>query len=296
MTKFKRQVQDGAPYIVITKAENTLPPINLLNQDPEVMAAGGWNKLVAQSGGPWYGAAYAAIKRVRLNNNVRAFFYHSKVYDVRYTTPVDPSHDPFMEIPNLINNLSGEINMAARALLDKENLENGESNVDYGKKKEGITNNEELTAFKDFVLKKCKIAKVNVPLVGSDEDIVSNAVYAYAYAKAESLNKLHPKAKEAFANAVCYAIAATFNINSNRSAHSARFFNNLSPEDSKELAMDSFETYKALANFSLRESIGGAPHIMNFDEYAELLMNASNNKRNVKSKFDDMMSRMDTVK
>ena len=48
------------------------------------------------------------------------------------------------------------------------------------------------------------------PEVGSDADVVTNAVYAYAYAKAESLNKLQTKTKEAFANAVCYAIAATF--------------------------------------------------------------------------------------
>lgn len=293
-TKFLRQVQPNAPFVIIVKAENSLPPFNLLNQDPVVKASGGWNALVKKSGGPWYGEAFAAIKRVRLNNNLKTAFYKSKVYDVRYTTPIDPSKDPFMEIPNLINNLTGEINIAAKAMLDKEAMANGIEPMDYDDKREGITTSEELTAFKDFILKKCKKLNINVPEVGSDADVVANAVYAYAYAKAESLNKLQTKAKEAFANAVCYAIAATFDIQSNKVASCAQFFSNLNPEHVETIAMDSFETYKSLANFSLREDVG-AQHVMSFDEYSNLLVGQSRNRKRIKNKFDDMSSRMNAL-
>ena len=293
-TKFLRRVQPNAPFVIIIKAENSLPPINLLNQDPIVKAAGGWNALVKKSGGPWYGEAHAAIKRVRLNNKLKTAYYKSKEYDVRYTTPINPSKDPFMEIPNLINNLTGEINNAAKAMLDKEARSNGVEPMDYNEKTEGITTSEKLLEFKDFILKKCEKLRINVPEVGSDADVITNAVYTYAYAYAEKLNKLHPKAKEAFANAVCYAIAATFNIQSNKVASCAHFFSNLNPEDVETIAMDSFETYKTLANFSLREDVG-AQHVMSFDEYSNLLVGKSRNRKMIKNKFDDMSSRMNAL-
>lgn len=293
-TKFLRKVNPGAPHVIITKVENTLPPFNLLNKDPEVQKAGGWNELVKQSGGCWFGAAYAAIKRVRLTNNLKASFYKSKVYDVRFTTPIDPNKDPFMKVANLVNNLTGEINDAAKAMLDNESAKNGVEPMNYDAKREGITNNEELTAFKEFILKKCKMSGINVSTVGSDEDIIANAVYAYAYDKAEQLNKLHDNAKSAFANAICFAIASTFNINSSKIASCVNFFQNLTPEDAETIAMDSFETYKTLANFSLRESAEITPHIMSFDEYANLLISKSKNRKNVKKDFDDMITRMNT--
>jgi hypothetical protein len=294
-SKFNRKVQDGAPFVIITKVENTLPPFNLLNNDPEVKRAGGWNEVVKKSGGVWYGAAYAAIKRVRLNNNLKPSFYKSKVYDVRYTTPMNPSKDLFMDIANLVNNLTGEINLAAKQMLDQEAAKNGQNPMDYDAKREGITNNKELTAFKDFILKKCKIANINVSTVGSDEDIIANAVYEYAYQKAESLNKLHDKVKSAFANAVCLAIAATFNIKSNRTSNAVSQIQQLTPNDVETIAMDSFEIYKTLANFSLRESSMGDGHVMSFDEFSDFLLSKTKNKNNIKAQFDDMTSRMDAL-
>lgn len=291
-SKFLRKVNPGAPHVIITKVENSLPPFNLLNKDPEVQKAGGWNALVKKSGGCWFGAAYAAIKRVRLENNLKTTFYKSKVYDVRFTTPIDPNKDPFMKVANLVNNLTGEINDAAKAMFDNESIKNGTEPIDYDSKREGITNNEELTEFKEFILKKCKMSGVEVSNVGSDEDIISNAVYAYAYNHAEKLNKLNDNTKAAFANAVCYAIAATFNINSSKAAKCANFFQNLNPTDAEIVAMDSFETYRTLANFSLRESVEVVPHIMTFDEYSNLLVSKSKTTKNVKKGFDEMMSRM----
>ena len=294
-TKFNRKVQNGAPFVIITKAENSLPPINLLNKDPEVMRAGGWNAIVKMSGGPWYGAAYAAIKRVRIKNGVTTSFYRSKVYDVRFTTPMNPNDDVFMKIPNLVNNLTGEINMAAKALLDKNAAETGQKPMDYDAKREGITTSEELVAFKEFILDKCKKLKLNVSEVGSDADIVANAVYAYAYHKAESLNKLKDNVKATFANAVCYAIAITFNVESNRSNSCAQYIQNISPQDAENIAMDSFETYRTLANFTLRESVDDEGHVLSFDEYVKLLVGQSKNKQQIKSKFNDITNRMNAL-
>ena len=266
-TKFLRRVLPNSPFVIIAKAENSLPPLNLLNQDSEVIKAGGWNALVKQSGGPWYGAAWSAIKRVRLANNVRVSFYKSKVYDVRFTEPMNPNEDPFMTIPNLVNNLTGEINLAAKALMDKEALENGIEPQDYDAKKEGLTTSEEVTAFKNFILKKCKYLQINVPEVGGDSEIAANAVYAYAYAKAESLNKLQPRVKAAFANAVCYAIGVTFNLECPKVASCANFFEKLSKDEAETIAMDSFETYKTLANFSVRESVEDGQNVIKFRFY-----------------------------
>ena len=58
--------------------------------------------------------------------------------------------------------------------------------------------------------------------------------------------------------------------------------------------MDSFETYKSLANFSLREDVG-AQHVMSFDEYSNLLVGKSRNRKRVKNKFDDISSRMNAL-
>lgn len=293
-SKFLRRVLPNSPFVIITKAENNLPPLNLLRQDPEVQAAGGWNQLVAKSGGPWFGAAWAAIKRVRLKHNLKTTYYKTKVYDVRYTEPFDSSKDPFMTIPNLINNLTGEINAAARAILDQEYREKGLEPQDYNAKKEGLETDKDLAKFKNFILAKCKKLQINVSENGTDADIVANAVFSYAYAKAESLNKLQPKVKTAFANAVCYAIAVTFNIESPKVASCANFFQNISQEEAESIAMDSFETYKTLANFSIVESIGDH-HILSFDEFSDLIVSKAKNKSNIKNNFDNMMSRMESV-
>jgi hypothetical protein len=59
--------------------------------------------------------------------------------------------------------------------------------------------------------------------------------------------------------------------------------------------MDSFEIYKTLANFSLRESSMGDGHVMSFDEFSDFLLSKTKNKNNIKAQFDDMTSRMDAL-
>ena len=68
------------------------------------------------------------------------------------------------------------------------------------------------------------------------------------------------------------------NIQSNKGYKLCSLLFNLNPEDVETIAMDSFETYKSLANFSLREDVG-AQHVMSFDEYSNLLVGKSRNRK-----------------
>lgn len=294
-TKFKRNIVSGAPFIIINKVENVIPPTSMMNNDPEVKRAGGWTAVMKASGGPWYGAAYAAIKRVRKNSGIPAVFYKSKVYDVRYTAPMDPNDDKFMTVAGLVNNLTGELNNIAAQMLSDEARINGDEQPDFNKKKVGLETSSELEAFKNFILKKCESLKIHISEIGSVEDIIANAVYAYAYKKADDLNKLTEKSKNAVASAVCYAIAATFNIDSSRVGACVRYFENLSEDEASELAMSTFELYKSIASFSMSESIG-EPHILSFQEYEQLLLGKARTKENIKSKFNKISERLNSVK
>jgi hypothetical protein len=266
-----------------------------MNNDPEVKRAGGWSAVMKASGGPWYGAAYAAIKRVRKNSGIPAVFYKSKVYDVRYTAPMDPNDDKFMTVAGLVNNLTGELNNIAAHMLSDEARINGDEQPDFNKKKVGLETSSELEAFKNFILKKCESLKIHVSEFGSVEDIIANAVYAYAYKKADDLNKLTEKSKNAVASAVCYAIAATFNIDSSRVGACVRYFENLSEDEASELAMSTFELYKSISSFSMSESVG-EPHILSFQEYEQLLLGKARTKENIKSKFNKISERLNSVK
>lgn len=293
-TKYGHRIKDNAPFVIITKPENSIPPQRQLESDPIVRANGGWNALVRKSGGPWYGAAFAAIKRVNVKYGNQTKYYQTKVYDVRFTEPFDPAHDKFLEVVNLINNLTGELNdIAKKAYIDTA-IANGEQAPDVNKKKVGLEGDAELQAFKKFILNKCKSLKVQVPEVGSDEDIITNAIYAYAYQYAESLNMLTDKVRQAFANAVCFAVASTYNIQSNKVSSAANYFSKLNQDEAESMITASFGLYKQLASFSVRrESIETDPHIMSFDEYRDLILSKTKNKSTMKSKFDNIMSRMD---
>jgi hypothetical protein len=295
---FNREVQDGAPHIIITKGANKKASDRIMNTDKFVSDNGGWGAVKQFSQGEEHGSAFSATKRVNVSgvNKSKASYFRIKVYDVRYTTPIDPNNDKFLEIPTLLNNLTGEINDAAKKMLDQEAAKNGTEPVDYNTKYEGLTNSEEIAAYKNFVLAHCKHANINVSTVGSDEDIIANAVYEYAYQKAESLNKLHDKVKTSFANAVCLAIAATFNIKSSRITNAANSIQQLSPTELETISSDIFSIYRELADFTyqIKESISDA-HIMSFNELKDFLLSKTKNKNNIKAQFDDMTSRMDAL-
>lgn len=297
--RFNRIVLPGAQSVIIKKPEQTIPPENLLNSDPVVMKNGGWKALCKKSGGPWYGEAWAAIKRVRIKNNLRTTYYEAKVYDVRFTKPIDPNDDPFMQVANLVNNLTGELNQVAQEIMKKDAILKGEEAPDFENKKEGIQSNEELLKYKEFILKKCKSEKVQVQTIGSDEDIIANAIYTYAYKIAESYNVLSPQGRSAFASAVLYSVASTINLNSSKVSQSVHIFDKLSPEEGEELAQKTFEVYKKLAGVqvgALSESTELNEGLMSFEEYRSMIMGLLPNRDNIKRKFDEINERLNRVK
>jgi len=297
--RFNRVVVPGAKFIIVTKPEQTIPPENLLNADPIVMRNGGWKALCKKSGGPWYGEAWSAIKRVRINNRLKTTYYDAKVYDVRFTKPIDPNDDPFLQVANLINNLTGELNMVAQEIMKKDAILRGEAAPDFDAKKEGIQTSEDLLKYKSFILKKCKADKIQVQEIGSDEDIIANAIYAYAYKIAESYNVLSPQGRAAFASAVLYSVANAINLNSTKVSQAVRIFDKLSPDESEELAQKTFDVFKELAGVAvgaLNES-GEIINegLMSFEEYREMIRSLFPNRDNVKRQFDAINERLNNV-
>lgn len=293
--RFNRTIVPGAKFVIIKKPEQTIPPEHLLNADPVVMRNGGWKALCKKSGGPWYGEAWAAIKRVRIKNNLKTTYYEAKVYDVRFTQPIDPNDDPFLKVANLINNLTGELNAVAQEIMKKDAILRGEESPDFEEKKEGIQTSEELLKYKDFIIRKCKSEKIQVQEIGSTEDIIANAIYSYAYKIAESYNVLSPQGRAAFASAVLYSVANTINLNSSKVSQAVHIFDKLSPEEGEELAQKTFEVYKRLAGIqvgALNEEEVLEEGIMSFEEYRSMIMGLLPNKENIKRRFDEFNDRL----
>lgn len=291
--RFNRVVTPGSPFVIITKPEQSIPPIKLLEADPVVRGKGGWNKLCKDSGGPWYGEAWAAIKRVRIKNNLRTTYYKSKVYDVRFTQPIDPNNDPFLKVANLVNNLTGELNQVAKEMMMKNAALTGQEKPDFEAKKEGLQTSDELMKYKQYILAKCKSKKIDIPEVGSDNEIIASAIYAYAYKIAEEYNVLSPKAKGAFASAVLYSVAYSIGLESSKVSQAADIFGKISPEEGEELIQKTFEIYKQLATHQVNESMGNG--IMSFEQYHELMSKLLPNKDTIKQRFDEMNDRLNNV-
>lgn len=289
--RFKRYVKPNSPYVIISKVENIIPKIEYLEADPIVKSYGGWKKVLEVSGDMWHGIAYAAIKRVRQQKNLVKpdMFYKSKAYDVRYTVPMDPNNDPFMKIAGLINNMTGEVNDTAKATLKQEK---GMTDDDLNKKREGNLNTDNLSEFKNFIVKKCKLIGITLPSIGNDEDIIINGVYQYAYKKAEMLNMLHDKTKTAFASAMVYAIAASYNLNTTKVKQCVDALKNFTPDELSNVAMNIFELYRTLASFKVSESIIKENHILSFEEFKDLIFSACKQKEDVKNDFMEMLNRI----
>ena len=60
--------------------------------------------------------------------------------------------------------------------------------------------------------------------------------------------------------------------------------------------MGIYGTYKELANFSLKEDINDGNHIMSFEELKDVLLSLTRGKKNkIKSEFDDLTNRMNSL-
>ena len=290
LQRFNRRVNPQAQFVVFTKPEQFIPSKVLMEKDPVVRQHGGWDALCKECGGPWYGIAYAAIKRVKKVNHLPTNFYKAKGYDVRFTTPIDPNNDKFMTVANLVNNLTGELNMVAKQLATQKAIDKGETKPDFDTKKEGIETPEELLKFKDYILSKCAKAKITVVDVGSTEDVIANAIYAYAFEKAKAFNTLGNQGRACFASAVLYAIAYTYNINSNKVSSAVNTLQHMPSEEEEEVYKQSYECFKSLATFSVNEAAGD----ITFDEYLNLFKNIDP-KAGIKQRFDDINNRMDNL-
>lgn len=290
---FNRIVTPGSPFVIITKSENTIPSDNLMNTDPYVQREGGWKAFKAKRNYDMSnGEIWSAVKRVKKANNLPTTYFKSKVYDVRFTKPIDPNDDKFLKVANLINNLTGELNDVAKEIMRNEAMRNGEETPDFDAKKEGFQTSEELEKYKEFILKKCKAKKLNIQEIGSTEDIIANAIYTYAYNIAESYNVLSPRARAAFASAVLYSVANTIGLNSSQVSQSVNIFDKLSKDEGEDLAQKTFEVYKSLAGTTLDESVG---HLMSYEQYHDMIMKLLPSKENVKKKFDEFNDRMNNL-
>lgn len=290
--EFNRYVVNGSPFIIISKPDVPHPPVKDLDNEARAMGyTQGYNALLRND--KTKQIAWGIRKKVAQDLNMAAKFYPTKVYDVRFTRPRDPNHDLFLTVANVINNLTGELNDAAKDILRKDAIAAGKEAPDFDAKKEGISGNEELQRYKAFILTKCKGKKINIPEVGSDDDIIANAIFAYAEKIAEEYNVLSQRAKSAFASAVLYSVALSLGLESSKVGMAANIFSGLSPEESEDVVQKTFEIYKNLATHSLSESVGCG--VMSFEQYREALMKLIPNKENVKQNFDAINERLNNV-
>lgn len=291
LTEFNRKVQPGSPFVIITKPDTPWPPRDKLDAEAKKQGYKSYSAMMNDENGRKL--AFGIRKDLAQRLNLATSFYKAKVYDVRFTVPIDPSNDKFLKVANLVNNLTGELNQAAKEYLRVKAYKEGAPQPDVDAKKEGIQTPEELLKYKDFIIKKCAAKKITIPDVGSTEDVIANAIYTYAYKTAEAYNVLSPKAKQAFASAVLYSVAKTINLKTSQVSQAVKIFDSLSTEEVEEVAQKTFETFKQLANFSVSEAVGDG--LMSFDDYRNLLMGLLPNKNRIKKNFDDFNDRMNNI-
>ena len=290
-TGFNRIVQPGSPNITITKVEDTMPARNLMETDPIIRDFGGFDKFVKRFG---YRSQemYYAKSRVRKRYDLKPSFYEDVVYDVRFTKPMDPSNDKFLAMAGVINNLTGELNDAAKKVEREIAIERGVEIPDFDKKKNPVETPEELVKYKDFVLKKCAAKKINAPDFGNVEDTIANAVYEYALNAANEFNFLNGPGKGKFAAAVLFAIADHFNVQSSRVNGAINLLDNLTDEEQDKICQASYECYRTLANFSrLYEDASG---VLTYDEYRDLF-DKKFKKRRIVKEFKEFTERMNNL-
>ena len=252
MSGFKRRVKPGSPSLIYTRKFGYLPNA-VFYKDPDVIAAGGWKKILDMSGGSRKNPpAYAWDKK--LSKKYTQYFEYKKVrgYDVRFTEPLDPNDDPFMTVANLVNNLTGELNAIAKINAQMEDKDNGVVN-DYDKKHQGLETDEQLEKYKVFILDKCKREKVNVFETGDIKTVISNAVYAYAFKMAEKFNIISDANRDIFACAVVIGICNSMNITSDKASQCAQKLYGLSEEKRDNVINQAYTVWKNLVSYRIAE-------------------------------------------
>ena len=309
--EFNRTVQPNAPFVVYTQG---VPDDSVRREFwklPQIVAA---KKKLASKGlpintdnikrevGPQ--EYWGLWKDVSTKYSKYPEFFQKKGYDVRFTTPNDPNNDPFITLAKLVNNLTGELNQAAIDKITSEMQASGmeaPKQEDFNKKVEGIENQKELLKFKNFILEKCKQKKINVVDNGSTEDVISNAVYAYAYAMTDGMNQLTLQEKSCFAATLTAFICDRFNITDTQKAQqSFNIIGNFTDEKLEKFAKDIYMTFKTLSNFEIgvRESVEvNANPLSNvtFNDLQDFIKRHTKNRTSIKRDFDDINNRMDNL-
>lgn len=286
---FKRRVIPNSKYVIIWKPFYTKASKSDLDNDEMVKDLGGWNNVVNMSQGDKRGIAFAAKKRVSQNKG-RNEYYRAKAYDVRFTVPIDPNDDPFLQVAGLISNITGEVNDPAKTMIKQnQNI----SDKDINAKTVGLADDKEIIGFKDFIMNKCKRESIILPQIGDAKDIAINGVYAYAFKKAESLNMLHDKLKTLFASTVTLGVASAFGISTSKVDNCIELINKVPANDLETMATCTFETFKTLTSFrpSMAESIED-PSSMTFEEYHDLILSFAKKTENIKNDFMEMLDRI----
>lgn len=269
LSKFKRRVKPNSPSLFYKKKFGILPTAVIKN-DPDVIAAGGWDKILKMSGNSRQNPpAYGWDKKLSKKDKYQIYFEYKQVrgYDVRFTEPIDPNDDPFMKIPNLVNNLTGELNAIAKINAQMEDNSKGVTQ-DYDKKRQGLETDDQLEKYKAFILDKCKREKVNVFETGDIKTVISNAVYAYAFKVAEKFNIISDANREVFACAVVVGICHTMNITSSKATQCAQKLYALSQDKRGEVINQAYTIWKNLANYRIAE----AANDLSREEFYNLVM------------------------
>lgn len=290
--KFDRTIIKGheGDFILITKPDAKFPATKDL--DTFLASAGYPQGYWALANNPDTASiAYAAVKQVTKDKNLARGFYSTKVYDVRFTKPRDPNNDKFVKLANLINNLTGELNDAAKAQITAKAQAEGKPVPDFDAKKVGIEDNEGLLKYKKILLAKCKAEGIKIAEVGSTQDIIANAIYAYAEKSAEKLNVLKPENKAYFASAILYSIAMMYGINTPKVANCANTFSKLGDDEKEEVIQKAFPILRSL-RFGLDERLGDD---ITFQEFHDMLMALKPTKETIKKQFDEINERLNKV-
>lgn len=295
---YNRSIQQGAPSIIYTKADIDIPK-NILEADWEVKQYGGWSAVLKASGGkktnyPAWGIQNRIAKEPQYNH----FITYRKVkgYDVRYTIPpTDSTKDTFVNMMNLVNNLTGELNDVAKNYLIGQDTQAGKAPREF-KKIEGLENDELLGRFKDFTMKKCKTAKVNVNEIGDLPTDIANGVYAYSFKRAESQNILKDTERDIFASAVVAGVGLTFNIDCNKVNQCGRVISALNDQKLIDVVDKSFHTFQEFNGFKIQE----AETNMTKKDYFNLLKSlqddsASNIQESFLIGFNNLLDRINNV-
>lgn len=211
---FNREVIDKSQFVIIKRVDNNKISPLVMNRLPEVKELGGWEKLSKDYNYQYDNPTlFNFIKKARITYKLGEIFFDSKVYDVRNTKLIPGMEDNFLKLPNLIDNLRGEINQAAIELKNKEYEDKNEVAPDFNERTVG-TNKSYLTRFKNELLKMCENKGIHINETNNVGDTIVEAAYYYAYKVSTSLNILKEENKKQFAASLALVVAHSLGIDS----------------------------------------------------------------------------------